>query len=491
MQPRNQNQPAPPVWMPSWLKPAWDFLNQDVWSADLGGLPTFRRFFYRLSRVLYLAGRGFVEHACMFRASGLAFITVLSLVPLLAVAFSVAKGLGAYDRLRTQVIDPFLETTFEPAVSADGTVTANSLREAIDQVLQFVQNTNVGNLGTVGLLALVYTVIKLLGSIELSLNQIWGVRRSRTFLRKFADYLSMVVVVPLVLVSATALVTAVKSESLRAKLDSFYLGSAWEGLLGLGTVVLLWLGFTFVYLFLPNTRVRIFSAILGGIVGGTMWWLVQLGHVGFQLNVAKYNALYSGLAAVPLFLFWVYLSWVTVLMGAELACAHQSEPAYRQLARARAYDHSLKEVVAVRAMSRVGVAFLQGGRPLRPMQLAEELAVPERTLTEVFQRLVDAHVLVFAEDEFQEDAAVVPAQDLDHITLQNIFDALVGKTEPAELGSQNPVDTAVDKIRRRFEDQRKEVKGNITLRELAILAMAADKAGQESVLDGDAQPELA
>ena len=236
---------------------------------------------------------------------------------------------------------------------------------------------------------------------------------------------------------------------------------------------------------------RIFSALLGGIVGGTLWWMVQMGHVGFQLNVAKYNALYSGLAAVPLFLFWLYLSWVTVLMGAELACAHQSEPAFRQLARARAFDHSLQEVVAVRAMSRVGAAFLKGEKPLRPMELADKLAVPERTLTTVFQRLVDTHVLVFAEDEYQEDAAVVPARDLDHITLQDIYDALVGKTGPVELGSEDSADMAVDQIRRRFEEQRFQVPSNITLRELAQRSIAAGEEGKVPALDEGARPELA
>ena len=477
------------------MTPAWEFLNRDVWSVELGGLPTFRRWYYRLSRILYLAVRGFHLDHCLFRASGLAFITVLSLVPLLAVAFSVAKGLGAYERLRKEVIDPFLESTFEASTTiVDGVEVAtepNSVRTAIEQVLEFVQSTNVGNLGTVGMLALIYTVIKLLGSIEQTLNHIWGVRKARTFVRKFADYLSMVVVVPLILVSATAFVTTAKSDALRQRIESLHLGAAWEQVLGLGTLLALWLGFAFVYLFLPNTRVRVWSALLGGLVGGTLWWITQLLHVEFQLGVAKYNALYSGLAAIPLFLFWLYLSWVTVLMGAELACAHQNEPAFRQLARSREFDHSLREVVAIRAMARISSAFLNGDPPQRPLELAQSLGVPERTLVEVFQRLVDAHVLVFAEDEFQEDAAVVPARDLNQIRLQDIYDALVGKTGPVELTSDAGADVAIDDLRKRFERERDQLSANITLRDLGQRLLQARQQEAAEAVTIDVQPDRA
>lgn len=451
---------------------------------ELGGLPTFRRAFYRLSRIVYLAVRGFHGNHCMFRASGLAFITVLSIVPLLAVAFSVAKGLGAYEKLRFQVIDPFLEKAFESTPGATGADVigeqGSNVRTAIDQVLEFVQGTNVGNLGTLGLLALIYTVIKLLGTIEQTLNIIWGVRRARTWVRKFADYLSMVVIVPLILVSATAAATSMKSDSFNTWIEKLSLGPMWEQVIGLGTMVVLWMGFAFVYLFMPNTRVRVKSALLGGLVGGTAWWLIQMGHVGVQVNVAKYNALYSSLAAIPLFLIWVYLSWVTVLVGAELACAHQNEPAYRQLARAREFDHPLKQLVAVRAMARVAAAFLRGDPPLRPLHMSDSLSVPERTLTDVCERLVEANLLVFAEDDYADDAAVVPARDLEHIRIQDVYDALNGKVGPVEWAPVDDADRATDALRRRFEEERAGIAGNVTLRELGESVLAENPKAAES-----------
>ena len=465
------NYPAPkrPAAWPAFLERLWVFLNRDVWSVELGGLPTFRRIIYKLSRIVYLAGRGFDAHNGMSRSSALAFITVLSVVPLLAVAFSVAKGLGAYDRLRSRVIDPFLRSAFD--VNAEGEAgSGNELFDAIQQVLEFVQNTNMNNLGAFGLLVLVYTVLKLLGSIELAFNEIWSVRRARTWVRRFTDYLSMVVIVPVLLVAATAATTG----SQTVIEDKLHLGPIVEEVLRYGVWVVVWVGFAVAYLLLPNTRVRVTSAILGGVVGGTLWQAVQLLHVVFQFNVARYNALYSGLAAIPVFLFWVYLSWVTVLVGAEFAYAHQSECAYRQITRALAFDRRLKERVAMRAMARIAVTFLDGRQPLRPLALAERMAVPEHTLIEVLEKLAQAGLLVFVEDEFEEDAAVVPARSLDHIFIQDVLDGLAGQTVGGDLAATDPMDGKVDDALVAFKQERRGMPGNLSLKVIAQRMLALE-----------------
>ena len=163
------------------------------------GLGCLRRQAYRAARIAYLTARGFRDHRASTRASGLTYVTVLSIVPLLAMGFSVAKGFRAYDRLRADVVEPFLDRTFG-AGSPDGT--GSELRSAIDEVFGFVERTDFGSLGAIGLLVLVWTVIKLLSAVEHTLNDIWGVKRARTLARKFADYLSLVIVVPLLLVMA-------------------------------------------------------------------------------------------------------------------------------------------------------------------------------------------------------------------------------------------------------------------------------------------------
>jgi membrane protein len=436
------------------------FLNRDVWMAELGGLPALRAACYKVLRVLFLAARGFVEDRCLFRASALAYITVLSLVPMLAFSFSVAKGLGAYDRLMKDTIQPFLDRTI-----GTGGAGASELRGAVDQLLDFVSATNVGSLGFFGLVFLAYTVIKLLSSIERSFNDIWGVCKARSLVRKVSDYLSMVTVVPILLATATAATTALTSTAFTAFLDrSLGLGPVREFAFKLVPLASMWVGFGFVYIFMPNTRTRLLSAAIGGVMGGTLWYVAQILHVRFQVGMANYNAIYSGFAAIPIFLLWIYVSWVAVLFGAEFAFAHQNEPAYRQIARSRYHDQSFKRVLGVRAVVRVARAFLAGRRPYGSEELAAELGVPERSLLEVLARMQKQNIVVALEEGF--DSGVLPARDLETIRLKDVLDALEERSATVDFAPLGPIDRELDSLLGRYEEDQRSSPNNPTLREL-------------------------
>jgi len=471
-------------WPASWLRGVRQFLTQDVWSVELRGLPTFRAFFYKTSRVVFLAVRGVIEDRCLIRASALTYITVLSIVPLLAFVFSVAKGLGAYESLKLNTIDPFLAGVIGP--SPEAATAAADLRVAIDQMFEFVAQTDVGKLGTFGLAILVYVVLKLLGSIERSFNDIWGVRKSRNLGRKFADYLSMVIIVPIFLVSATTLTAALQALGetddpgfLREWLQR--LGPLIAFALKFGSLVAMWLGFAFAYKFMPNTKTRISSALIGGIVGGSLWHLAQILHVKLQLGMASYNALYAGFAAFPVFLVWIYASWVTVLVGAEFASAHQNEPAYRQIARSRHHDHAFKELLALRAMARVAAAFLEGRVPYSVQALADSLGVPARSVDEVLARLRDHEIVAIADED--TDPTVLPARDLERITMKQIVDALKGTRGRVEIPATDPVDALVDALFATFEEDREHSHSNRTLRDLAEACLREERDA-EPVAEG-------
>jgi membrane protein len=471
MDPRRRSRS--PSWLSLRIMGARGFLTRDLWTTELGALPTFRAIAYKISRVCHLAVRGFVRDNCMFRASGLTYITVLSLVPLLAFSFSVAKGLGAYERLRSQTITPFLDETIGAAatVGADGVAQtgdhgAAGLRTAIDRVLQFVEQTNLSSLGAIGLLILVYTVVKLLSTIEKSLNQIWGVQKSRSLTRKFADYLSMVVLVPLFLGAAASANAAAQSSSVVAFLaEDLHLGPLIDFYLRISSLVAMWIGFTLVYLFMPNTRTRLRSGLIGGIIGGSLWHLAQVVHVKLQVGMAGYNALYSSFAAFPIFMVWIYVSWVTVLLGAEFAYAHHSEPAYRQVALSRRHDQSYREVVALRLLGRVAAAFLHGRPAPTVWQIADDLGVPEHTLGEVVTRLREGKVLV-ANDEDGE-FSLLPARDLASIRIKHVIDALKGSDGRPEFPPETNVDRALDEIYSGWEKDAVDSRHNFSLRELA------------------------
>lgn len=506
------------------------FFSRGVWAGELTALPTFRRWGYKTARVTYLAASNFIKDRCTWRASALTYITVLSLVPMLAFAFSVAKGLGAYETLRTGTIDPLLDRTFglggedarteletvtpegpDPAAEAPGTEpealstepevpsTAPStvpdptpagtepnaskspgsgaakesqggaeVRDAIDTMLGFVQKTNVASLGALGLAIVIWTVLQLLGSIEASFNDIWGVRRSRTLARKLSDYLSTVVLVPLFLVSATGLANLGRTTE---ALNWLGVDVSSRGLSFLVVLPVVALGFAFAYVFMPNTRVRLSSALLGGVVGGTLWQIFQVAHLKLQLGVANYNAIYSTFAALPIFLFWVYASWVTVLLGAEVAAAHQNEASHRQVLRARDYDQSLKRLVALRLCVRLARAFLTGAPPRSADELAEELGVPDRTLDEVVALLRSSGLLAVA--ELNGDAgALVLTRDPQRVRVQDAYDALDGVSGPSDLRAGDPLDEELDRALGEYDAERRAAASNRTLAELAVASQS-------------------
>lgn len=522
------------------------FFSSDVWARELTTLPTFRRWTYKTARVAYLAASNFVKDRCTWRASALTYITVLSLVPMLAFAFSVAKGLGAYESLREGTIEPLLDRTFgsngepervglerrppelpepppaePPAIAAsgeagaategleappngspgqepseeDGTIPGEvvaevhgaEVRDAIDTVLHFVQETNVASLGALGLVIVVWTVLSLLGSIERSFNDIWGVSRSRTIARKLSDYLSTIVLVPLFLVSATGLANLGASARL---LDWLGVDVSSKQLSFIAVLPVVALGFSFVYVFMPNTRVRISSALLGGVIGGTLWQVFQVAHLKLQLGVANYNAIYSTFAALPIFFFWVYASWVTVLLGAEVAAAHQNEASHRQVVRARDYDRGLKRVVALRLAVRLARAFLAGEPPRNEDELAEDLGVPNRTLDEVVTALRGGGLLAVADSDVDE-CTLVLTRDPDRVRVQDVFDALDGSTGPTSLAPMDPLDEALDRALRDYEAERRAAGSNRTLTDLAREpdepALAEERAGPRPLRANAAQ----
>ena len=449
-------------------------MTRELWSIDLGGLPTLRALYYKAARVLYLAARGFFGDRCLFRASGLTYYTVLSLVPLLAFSFSVAKGLGAYEKLRGETIEPFLDEMIgqaaadqaAPTLDGAGNPGATELRHAIDRVLEFVERTNLSSLGTVGLLILLYTVVKLLATIEQSFNEIWGVTRARPWLRKFSDYLSIVVIVPLFLGAATSASTAAQSNSIVTFLsERLHMGTLIDFYLKISSLLAMWIGFTLVYLFMPNTRTRLRSCLIGGVVGGTLWHGAQMLHVKLQIGMANYNALYSSFAAFPIFMIWIYLSWVTVLLGAEFAFAHHNEPTYRQLALSRHYDQSFKEVLALRLVLRVARAFLHGQAAPSIWQLAETLGVPEHTIGEVVRKLRAYNLLATTESD--ADARLLPARDIDSIRVKDVIDALKGSDGRPDFPACDAADRALDELYAAWEQDGCSSSRNLSLRELA------------------------
>lgn len=449
------------------LARAWRFFALDVWLVDLTSLPWPRALLYKVCRVLYLATSGFLEDKCPFRAAALTYITVLSIVPLLAFAFSVVKGLGGYAVLMAKIeswIDTSLATPGAEAAAAD-----SDLHAAVKRVLEFVDHTDASKLGAVGLVVLVVTVVQMLSTIEHSFNDIWGVKKARSWLRKIADYLAMVIVVPVFFATAISLTsmseTAMVTNFIR---DNLHLGGVLEALVGFTSIFAMWIGFTFLYLALPNARTRWTSALLGGFVAAVLWHGAQVLHLKFQVGMARYNKLYAGFAAIPILLAWIQVSWLTVLAGAELAFAHQSEPAYQRIARSKPSDHAFKEIVALRSMLRIVSAFVTGEKRLAAADIAIELDVPARPVEEVLHTLLERGLVAATGDG--AEARYVPGRDPGAITVKNVLDALKGTSGPVDVPPRGRMDEELDRLVAGMETELESSTSNRTLRELALEA---------------------
>ncbi|MFW6086692.1 MAG: YihY/virulence factor BrkB family protein, partial [Myxococcota bacterium] len=369
----------------------------------------------RWVRLLYLAVRGFFHDGGIHRAAELAFDTVLATVPLLAIMFSVLKGLGAYDLFVAKTVRPWINHTFGPAAEAEGT-TGTTLRDAFIGVLDLVEQTNVSHLGVIGLFALLYVVLVLLSTIEVALNEIYGARRARPFVRRVADYAALLFAAPFILSVAGVVGGWIKALPGAT-------GQVMNVLTEIGVIALLGLGLAFLYVVMPYRRMKVGSACVGAVVGALLCYGALVVHARFQVGVARYNAIYAGFAALPLFLIWVFLSWIGVLIGAELAAVHEDEAEFRWRIKDVQPTEEVREVAAVRMLIEVARSFLRSqGTATTRKELARAAKIPVGLARQVLDDLT-AHGML-AEATHEGQTAYVMTNDPGFVRLSDLLHVL-------------------------------------------------------------------
>ena len=438
------------------------FFSVQIWDARPAELPRAKAALFRVSRLAYSTVRGFIEDQLTVRAAALTYFSILSIVPFLAFTFAVLKGFGAYQTFIDGIVRPYLADTFAPNPA---------LHQAIEKILQFVDQTDVSRLGAIGLVVLVYTSISLVSSIEDALNDVFDAKSTRPFLRQITDYVTLLVTTPILLFAAATVSAAAQSSSVIVFLrERLRLGPAIDFGLGFTPLAVVGLAFFAMYVILPNVRVRPLSALLGAALAAVGWQVSLVLHVQLQMGVAKYNALYSVLGALPIFLVWTYVSWLVVLVGGEIASSHQNEQVVRQRLRGRSADQALKATLAVALAAQVARDFLAGAPRRTPSELAALLEVPPPVVEEILEALVRAGLLV--RTVTGHHVGHVPGRDLDDVRVSDLHDAL--RREPAAEDVRAEVERRIgpelQRLLRAHEDERHRSPNNATLRELAALA---------------------
>jgi membrane protein len=377
-----------------------------LWELEPGAYGGLRRSALRYLQITTLVLKKFLEDRCLLHASALTFSTLLSIVPFFALAFALLKGFGVQSRLEPLILEQ---------------VAAGS-QEIITRIVTYINNTNVASLGVMGLIALIITVITLLGNIEDAFNVIWGVRETRSFYHKFGNYLSVLVSAPLLLVAATGVTTSLQSQTIvQWLIRDTYLGDAL--LLGFRCIPYLsvWMALVFVYTFIPNIQVRFKSALIGGILAGTLWQIAQWGYIHFQVGVARYNAIYGALATLPIFMIWIYTGWLIILFGVEVIYSHQNIRTFRSEVQCPIISQRLKELFALAVLRNIARAFHHNLPACSAERMAEELDAPLRVVQEIITQLEETGYLVAAAGA---PATYLPARELEQIAIHDVLQSV-------------------------------------------------------------------
>ena len=387
--------------------------------VDIKGL---RRFWIKWTRISAITAKESLKNKISLRAASLTYVTLVSIVPVFAFAFSIGKGLGFSDKLKAFLISKVAAST---ALHAGDE--ASGVSFALDKVFNYIEKTNFETLGAIGVITLIYLVIQLLGSIETTFNDIWGVTVQRSLRRKFTDYISVVVIFPFFVLSAATFTAALASHRFT---DLLYakgsIGFLIKTAISYSSYIFLWIAFFALYMFMPNTKVKFSSALAGGIIGGTSWEIIQWVYFHFQIGISNYNVIYSTMAALPIFLLWIYLSWEILLFGAEVSFAHQTVGSYRFRDKGKKLQKKAAEILALSIVFKIANNFADGKKPFGIKHLSDSFGVRPDVIKPVIDNLKENEILY---DAAGEDRAYLLAVPSDKLSAWQVVEAVSGNGE--------------------------------------------------------------
>jgi membrane protein len=433
-----------------------NFINTDIWRIRKKDFPRMKYFLIKQLRILLLATRGFGQDQCPLRASALTFYSILSIVPVVAMAFGIAKGFGFQEILENQLMEKF---------SGQEDV----MIRVVDFAHSLLENTKGGIIVGIGIIVLLWTVIKLLAHIEGSFNDIWEVKKSRSYGRKFSDYLSIMLISPLLIImssSATVFITT-KIALITEKVALIGMFSPMIFfMLKLIPYCLVWILFIFTYILMPNTKVNFSAGFIGGIIAGTIFQAAQLAYILFQVGVAKYNAIYGSFAALPLFLIWMQLSWLIVLFGAEISFSYQYVDTYEFEPDLRQISPAFKRLLTLQVANRVISTFSKGKMPLTASNLSQALEIPIRLVQQLLDELVESEIFSITEIKGNIELAYQPARDINIITINSIIEALEQKGVDNIPVAQTPELQSLSEVLSTFSAEIEKSPANLLLKDI-------------------------
>lgn len=407
------------------LKKLRTFFKEEIWSHDLTSKSRRKTFLIRQSRIYILAFKGFFEDRAAVKAAALTYFTMLSIVPIFAIAFAIARNFGFEDRMH-EAINNNMQGQQD---------IMKWLTETVDSLLS---KTKGGILAGVGGVILFWSVIQVLNNIEAAFNDIWQIRKARSPMRKFSDYLAIMILSPFAIGLSGGFMVKIQSAATEFELFKPLIVMMIKSV----PYVSIWLLFTIVYIVMPNTKVKFKYALIAGIFAGTVAMIFQSLYTDLQIGVWRFNTLYGSIAMIPLFLIWLQFTWLIVLVGAEISFAYQNIENYEFEEDALNLSHNNKRILTLLISYQIIKNFEDGGDSWSTDTLSHELGIPIRLVNDLVYELVEAGILAEMAADNPKDRSYLPATDINRITVAYIYSKM------ELMGGDQMVVTETDELNR-------------------------------------------
>jgi len=396
----------------------WLFLTKELWRAPIHESKGLKNKLLNLLRTLYLAGRGFISDKLNVRASALTYTTLLAVVPVVAIIIGIGRGFGFQAMIENEL------TKMLPGQ----TQLLEMLFKFVGKYLEVAQSGIVIGIGIVFLIGSVWTILQ---SIEVAVNDIFQVKSTRSLTRQLSDYLSTMLLLPTLLILSSGFSVYLNTAIAQNKLLDM-LSPILNILMTLIPYVISWLGFTLLYILIPNTKVKFGNAVLAGFIAGFAFQAFQFIYINGQIWVSRYDAIYGTFAAIPLFLLWLQFSWTIVLFGAEIAFAAQNVQNFYFENESRNVSHRYQYFITILIMNLLCKRLMKGQGALTANEISSEYQMPIRLTNRVLNNLLDMKMITKTTSFHEKDvSAYIPAVDINTLTVGLLFEKLF------EFGSED------------------------------------------------------
>jgi membrane protein len=431
-------------------------LNDAIWHTSLSDISRGKSFLFRQLRIIVLAARGFMNDKVQLRAASLTLYSLLSIIPVAAIAFAIAKGFGLDQNLRDLLIKEFQT---QPEV----------LSWILNEASNALQETRGGYIAGIGVIILLWSVMSLLDQIENSFNHIWQIPSGRPWYRKFTDYITIMLIAPVFLVLSSS-ITLIVGTSLSEFIEKSSILDSLKPLVSffikLAPYILTWFALTILFMIMPNTKVKFKPALVSGIVAGTILQILQWLYIDLQFGISKLSAIYGSFAAIPLFIIWLQSSWVILLLGAELSFANQNVSRYEFESESLNISQHQKRAMSLMILNLIIKNFSAGDKPVSAEMITSTLKIPVRLVRDLLEDLNKSGLVSVIHENEHKEWLYQPAMDINKLSVNFVLRRLDNKGSEHMVFLKSKEYDKVNLMLDRFDKLVADSESNILVRDL-------------------------